>query len=167
VKWVVPDDERRRSVLPTLFTAGLRLESMRGNIVRSTDGAGVAIWVPPDSPRPTRTQLFRAGLPFAPLALQRVERPRLKRYLQANFALRSSALPESCWLLSGVAVEPDRQGRGIGSALIDSVTSRGVTCGLLTSLPENIPFYERRGFEVVSERAEPDGTLRMWAMLRA
>jgi hypothetical protein len=36
----------------------------------------------------------------------------------------------------------------------------------LTSLPANIPFYERRGFEVVSERADPDGSLRMWAMLR-
>ena len=63
-------------------------------------------------------------------------------------------------------MEPERHGQGIGSALIDWVTQRGVQCGLLTSLPANIPFYERRGFEVVSERADPDGTLRMWAMLR-
>jgi GNAT superfamily N-acetyltransferase len=164
--WVIPEAERRRRVLPALFTAGLRLESMRGNIVRSTDGAGVAIWVPPESPRPTRAQILGSGLPFAPYRLRRSERARLHRYLRANFELRSSALPTSCWLLSGVAVEPELQGRGIGSALIDWVTRRGVECGLLTSLPENISFYERRRFEVVSERAEPDGTLRMWAMLR-
>jgi GNAT superfamily N-acetyltransferase len=165
-KWVVPDAERRRRVLPALFTAGLRLESMRRTIVRTTDGAGVAIWVPPHAPRPTRTQLLRSGLALSSLKLSRAERPRLDRYLRANFELRSAALPTSCWLLSGVAVEPELHGRGIGSALIDWVTSRGVECGLLTSLPENIPFYERRGFEVVSERADPDGTLRMWAMLR-
>jgi GNAT superfamily N-acetyltransferase len=165
-RWVVPDAERRRSVLPSLFVAGLRLESLRGNIVRTSDGAGVAIWVPPASPPPTRAQLLRSGIPFTPLRLRRAERPRLQRYLRANFELRSSALPADCWLLSGVAVEPDRQRQGLGSALIDRVTRRGVPCGLLTSLPENIPFYERRGFAVVSERADPDGTLRMWAMLR-
>jgi GNAT superfamily N-acetyltransferase len=164
--WVVPDEERRRRVLPALFRSGLRLESLRGNIVRSTDGAGVAIWVPPHAPRPTRAQMLRSGIPFSSLTLRREERPRLLRYLRANFELRSTALPDSCWLLSGVAVEPGRHGRGIGSALIDWVTQRGVVCGLLTSLPANIPFYERRGFEVVSERADPDGSLRMWAMLR-
>jgi GNAT superfamily N-acetyltransferase len=164
--WVVPDDERRRRVLPALFRSGLKLESLRGNIVRSKDGAGVAIWVPPHAPKPTRAQLFRSGIPFSSLKLRREERPRLLRYLRANFDLRSSALPDSCWLLSGVAVDPDAQGRGIGSALIEWVTRRGVECGLLTSLAANIPFYERRGFEVVSERADPEGTLRMWAMLR-
>ena len=164
-RWIVPDAERRSRVLPSLFTAPLRLESFRGNIVRSGDGTGIAIWAPPGQPRPTRAQIIRSGLPFTRLRLHRSEWSRLQRYLAANFAFRSSALPP-CWLLSGVAVEPERQGRGIGSALIGWVTERGVPCGLLTSLPENVPFYERRGFEVVSERSESDGTLRMWAMLR-
>ena len=87
--WVVPDEERRRRVLPTLFRSGLKLESLRGNIIRSKDGAGVAIWMPPHSPRPTRAQLLRSGIPFSSLKLRREERPRLLRYLRANFDLRS------------------------------------------------------------------------------
>lgn len=54
------------------------------------------------------------------------------------------------WILSTYAVDPDRQGRGIGKALLDAVIGYGAGClrGILTARPNHqaLRRYRRAGF---------------------
>jgi hypothetical protein len=42
----------------------------------------------------------------------------------------------------------------------------GLACGLVSTNPRNVPFYERFGFTVDGEVATPDGTATMRPMHR-
>jgi GNAT superfamily N-acetyltransferase len=158
---VFPDEERRVALLPYLFERALRLESLRGYL--QTDGeSGVAIWVPPGARRPTLLQAARSGLVLAPRRLRSDERARLRRYLRACADLQQRDLAD-VWYLSGLAVDPERQGEGIGSELLRWGLQRG-RVGLMTSNRANVRFYERFDLRVVGEFWEREGPPRMWSM---
>jgi ribosomal protein S18 acetylase RimI-like enzyme len=160
--WVFPEEDRREAMLPFLFERALRLESFRGHVERAGD-AGVAIWIPPEAGSATISQTIRSGLALAPLRLRPAERHRLRRYLSACAELQRRDL-SGVWYLSGLAVDPSRQGEGIGSSLLESGLRRG-RVGLLTSERANLRFYERFGLRVVGEGWNREGPPRMWTML--
>ena len=60
---------------------------------------------------------------------------------------------EPHWYLWMIGVEPGRQGRGFGSALLAhtlrQVDAEGAVAYLESSDPKNVPLYERHGFEVL------------------
>jgi len=62
---------------------------------------------------------------------------------------------EPHWYLSMIGVDPARQGRGLGSALLKHnlaiVDAEGGLAYLESSNPKNVPLYERFGFEVLGE----------------
>jgi GNAT superfamily N-acetyltransferase len=149
-------------MLPFLFERALRLESLRGHVQTAGD-AGMAIWIPPGAPPATVLQIIRSGLALAPLRLHPTERLRVRRYLRACADLHMRDLADS-WYLSGLAVDPERQGEGIGSSLLEHGLSKG-RVGLLTSNRANLRFYERFGLRVVGEWWDRDGPPRMWTML--
>jgi GNAT superfamily N-acetyltransferase len=83
----------------------------------------------------------------------------------------ASKIPsEPVWHLDSVAVEPGRQGRGIGSALLEFGLERTLESNtaviLETGTPRNVPLYERLGFHVVEEADAPEGGPRVWFMRR-
>lgn len=67
---------------------------------------------------------------------------------------------EPHWYLSMVGVDPARQGRGHGSALLKAGLARcdadGLPAYLESSNPKNVPLYERFGFEVMGLIAPGD-----------
>jgi len=74
---------------------------------------------------------------------------------------------ESHWHLGPVAVSPEVQGRGVGSAMISDFCSRldvQALAYLETDKPENVRLYQRFGFTIVAE-AEVLG-VRNWFMSR-
>lgn len=72
------------------------------------------------------------------------------------------------WHVGPVGVEPGLQGRGVGSAvmraLCDALDAAGEIGFLETETPDNVVFYRRLGFEVVSEAELPN--LPLWFMRR-
>lgn len=64
-------------------------------------------------------------------------------------------LAEPHWHLGPVGIEPELQGKGIGSLLLSAfcrmVDDEGVASWLETDKEVNVSFYRRHGFEVVSE----------------
>ncbi|MFL5295056.1 MAG: GNAT family N-acetyltransferase [Phenylobacterium sp.] len=62
---------------------------------------------------------------------------------------------EPHWYLSMLGVDPARQGRGLGSALLRHTLaicdSEGLPAYLESSNPKNVPLYERFGFEVIGQ----------------
>ena len=80
------------------------------------------------------------------------------------------AVPEPHWYLDAIAVEPARQGGGVGSCLLRAVNARadadGVPVALLTYQPSTLAFYRRHGYAVACEGTVPGSGLRWWGMRR-
>jgi predicted N-acetyltransferase YhbS len=77
-------------------------------------------------------------------------------------------VPADVWYLDAIGVDPSRQGRGVGDALVrhglDAAADAGVDAFLETALAGNVRYYERFGFRVVDEgEPEPDGP-HIWFM---
>jgi ribosomal protein S18 acetylase RimI-like enzyme len=62
---------------------------------------------------------------------------------------------EPHWYLSMIGVDPARQGRGLGSALLRHTLAlcdaEGSLAYLESSNPKNVPLYERHGFEILGQ----------------
>jgi len=102
-----------------------------------------------------------------PLRLRGAYR-RFRAYTEWNFAVQRRAHPGGALFLSGLGVEPELQGRGVGGALLEAGLAREPRADavLLTNNPRNIGFYERHGFAVVREEPMPGGGPPTWAMVR-
>lgn len=87
--------------------------------------------------------------------------------------MKAALPPGPYWQLKTLGVSPRAQGRGAGGALIRHglqtlVEPSGLPCVLDTAKPANVAYYERFGFEVVTEaRIGDPGGLPMWLMRRA
>lgn len=93
-----------------------------------------------------------------------------RRGIRVDRAMRASHIVEPHTYLWFIGVEPDLQGAGVGSALIDDLHGWADPLGLPTYLETgteaNVLYYGRRGYEVVGEIPVPESGVRMWRMLR-
>ena len=90
--------------------------------------------------------------------------------IRARLTLRSIRARLTFWYLLTLGVDPPRQGRGIGSALMRPVLTRadaeGLPCYLETEKERNVRFYGKHGFEVVAQGEGPAGGPAFWTMKR-
>lgn len=126
--------------------------------------AGVLIGVPPGAFPPAPPPLWSQLRCFAGQGWGAV-----RRWGLVERALREVHPEDPHWYLAAVGVVPEQQRRGIGSALVgafvaETDASRG-SAYLETDRPENVPFYERFGFEVVREHRVLG--VPVWSMWRA
>jgi GNAT superfamily N-acetyltransferase len=75
-------------------------------------------------------------------------------------------MTEPHWYVWLLAVDPQRQGQGVGAALLRLLTTRAavqnVPVYLWTVQPKSVPFYEHLGFQVVTHAIEPSSRLPFW-----
>ena len=118
-----------------------------GTAYVSVDFCGAALWLPP-------------GVEPNGQALEKVFRdtvePEHMDDLLATFEKMEQSHPrEAHWYLPQIGVDPNAQGKGIGAALMRHALARcdqeQSLAYLEASKPENIPFYQRYGFEVIGE----------------
>jgi len=135
---------------------------------------GVVVMVAPDAGSLTEDDMadlgYRRGRELVGAALWDRSRTAVLAQLAAAEAVLDRAVPEPHWYLDAIAVEPERQGRGIGSALLDAVHDRiavaGVPIVLLTYQPKNLALYQRHGYGIVCEGMAPGSGPRWWGMRR-
>src|SRR5438067_2823079 len=156
--WLIPDEEKRRQLLPWLSRVGFEVTAAD---LWTTPGTvrGAARWVPPGR-RPMRVGPMLRALVTTPFRLGSAIAPFLA-YGRAVEALRAETMPDPHWYLAGIGVEPTAQGRGVGAALLEpgltAATRAGLPAVLLTNNEANLPFYARHGFEVVRQGQTPKG----------
>ena len=134
------------------------------------DHAGVALWHPPGY----RGATFIGSLRLLPsVARLAGGLRRLREVSGAVDALeerRRHHAPSPHFYLSALGVEPERQGEGIGTALMRPVLERAdreaATAYLETATARNVLLYERVGFAVVEELTLPNTDVHGWLMLR-
>jgi ribosomal protein S18 acetylase RimI-like enzyme len=167
--WIFPDPQRRARALHVLNRVPIRYGLRYGHVAESHGGKAVAIWIPPGR-AVSIGGLIRSGMLSVPL---RIGLRAFGQFAGANDIMgkiHAKHVPEPHWYLLIVAVDPDLQGRGIGSALVEEGLARAdqsdAPCYLETSETRNVPFYERYGFRVIEKVALGADGPPGWAMRR-
>jgi GNAT superfamily N-acetyltransferase len=157
---------RRRRGLHSFFSTQLRRGYLPlGHVYVTEDLSGAALWRPPDTPRHAVKELVEL-LPTAPYLLS----PHTIGALNLMFTVEGLHPTESHWYLFTLGTAPDRQGHGVGSALLRSMLARvdeaGEPAYLESSKERNVPLYARFGFEVIHQIPSKSGSPPIWRMWR-
>ena len=157
--------KRRRLGLHSFFTSQLRRQYMRlGHVYTTEDLSGAALWGPPSRKRSGILELVQL-LPTAPFLVS----PHAVQALKLLLKVEGLHPTEPHWYLFTLGTAPERQGQGVGSALLRSmlahVDEAGEPAYLESSKEENIPLYSRFGFEVIDE-VQSQGGPTIWRMWR-
>ncbi|MFF9207199.1 MULTISPECIES: GNAT family N-acetyltransferase [unclassified Streptomyces] len=162
--WVFPDEEYRRRVHHRLMAAFTDVVLEEGWIDLAEDGTACALWLSV----PEGEHEDEEG----PAELRRAVDPaneRVERIGRLTAGIHPTDRAHAYLWMIGVA--PDRQGAGLGTALVEHVLERcdrdGVPAYLEASNARSRALYERLGFAVLPDRVLdlPDGP-RMWPMWR-
>jgi len=141
-------------------------ENVRHGWVRlAADGAAIAVWVPPGA----REQHEAIG-PAPPGAEAEILGDHAERHAAFWGWVGDHEPADPVLYLSHVGVLPERQGEGLGSALmLDGLASADrdrVPTWLETSRATNAAYYERFGFVTVADEDAPDEGPHIWFMRR-
>lgn len=169
VDWFVRDDARREKALNQWFDFAVKKLGLPGREVWMSDDAGaVALWIPP--PQDTMQLSLVDEIAAIPMFLSVVSFQRLGRMQRLRAAFDANHPKAPHWYLFFLAVDPDRQGQGLGSAILratlDAIDARGEAAYLEASSQKNVPLYLRHGFEIVSEFRPQDDGPNLWGMWR-
>ena len=149
----------------------LRHASDRLSATYTTDDhSGAAIWHPPGYSGASFVGSLRMMPSVARLAGGYRRLREISRAISALEQRREHHAPMPHYYLSALGVEPERQGEGIGTALMEPVLERAredrVPAYLETATARNVLLYERLGFALVEELTLPATDVHGWLMLR-
>lgn len=166
---VVMSDTKLRG---DMFVGAARMVAGGGGAVEATPLLrAVALWMPPGR-KLGMGAFLKSGM--APLRwLLRTPRQDLKRLMALPREVdkqREELIPGPHWCLEVLGVEPDCQGKGLGSVLVRAGLRRAdndnVPTYVDTTDKRNLDFYARFGFEVKREIAVTDLEAPFWMMVR-
>lgn len=150
VRWILPDDAHYARVGADFFGLGVANELAHGEVYTTQGYRGGALWLPPGSPSPGLWQQMKMAL--------HLYKAIGSRTLKAAVALGKfeEARPQSPhWYLTVLGTDPEAQGAGVGSALLQPILDRcdrdALPAYLESSNPNNVVYYRRFGFEVSGE----------------
>jgi GNAT superfamily N-acetyltransferase len=146
-RWLYPEPEAYVRYFPAFARALGGAAFGRQTAVASPDHAAVALWLDPDA-APDEHAMERL--------IEESVAPRNRATVAAVVEEMVRHHPdEPHWYLPFIGVEPPRQGRGLGAALLQAAVARcdaeGLPAYLESTNPRNRPLYERHGFEAVGE----------------
>lgn len=168
---VLTDSERRPETLVRMFTALTKATAVQGRPEQTPDLGGIALWHPPGKDIGLWA-MVRSGsaLPRFVMSLGKPERKRMIGTLRQIGGRKKVLMPEPHWYVSAIGVEPERQGQGVGSALMQHAIARadrdGVPIYLETESESNVGFYRNLGFAVIEEIEVVAATVPIWLMSR-
>lgn len=167
VAWFLPDRRRRerggRRMFEQVFLRRICLPE--GETYTTDDLTGAALWLPPERWRTDALHTLRL-LPYMAAAWGRY----LPRALRGLAYTDRKHPDEPHYYLLILGVEPERQGRGIGTALMRPVLERcdreGRPAYLEATAPRNRELYRRHGFTVIERCRMPGDGPSFWRMWR-
>ncbi|KAA0023167.1 GNAT family N-acetyltransferase [Antrihabitans cavernicola] len=168
--WMWPDVAARRRGLPRLFAALTKYHHLAGGgaeVVTDDSGTvvGAALWDPPGGWQ----QSTLTDLRMFP-ALVRAFGRRLQVGGAIAETMKAKHPTELHWYLAMIGTDPDARGAGYGQTLmrsrLDRCDAEHSPAYLESSKAENVPYYQRFGFEVTDEIVVADGGPTVYAMWR-
>ena len=167
LRWIAPEEEVWAEFGPAWLDFIARQCFERGHTYLSRDGAVAVAWIPPDVEFATPEVFTAAYETVAGI----VGDERAAASLETVARARAHSLSDSHWTLQYFGVRAAAQGRGLGRIAVAPILAvcdaESLPCGLISTNPRNVSFYEREGFQVVAEIATPDGGATLRPMHRA
>jgi ribosomal protein S18 acetylase RimI-like enzyme len=143
--WPSPHDYLQAMPLATRAFAGASFK--HGTAYVSADLCGAALWLPPG--------VEPNGEVLGKMFRDTAKREHLDDLLATFEKMGQSHPREPHWYLPQIGVDPNAQGKGLGAALMRHALARcdqeRALAYLEASKPQNVPFYQRHGFEVIGE----------------
>jgi ribosomal protein S18 acetylase RimI-like enzyme len=160
-RWAYPEPENYLAIFPEFIRAfaGKAFDCGTAYVAEETKGA--ALWLPPGV-EPDEEEIVSIFERTTPLSI--------RKDLLGVFEQMGKFHPhEPHWYLPMIAVDPFRQGQGIGSKLMTFALERcdeeQMPAYLEAWNPRNLPLYERYGFGVIG-LIRSGGSPPMFPMLR-
>jgi GNAT superfamily N-acetyltransferase len=161
--WAFRDPTTRLERLTWVFT-GLSTDMIATSTVHVGDDACMSLWRGPEFDHRAGEGELPADIGDLPL-----EDDELVRLGILGEAMAAQHPHEPHWYLNVLSTLPDRQGQGLGAAVLGPVLERcdadGVPAYLESSNPRNVTLYRRNGFVESGRPIElPDGPslIPMW-----
>ena len=172
-RWVLPDDGHRRSALPVAMRASLAWGLILGHAYGiGRPLRGIAIWAPPGmadadvDPDGSRTGWERVVEAVGARGIRCFE-----AMVEEQRPHRDRFIPADGWYLPWLAVDPDAQRAGAGSALLramwEQLDPAGAATYLETENELNVPYYLKQGYRLVHRGVLPDGGPEYFCFLRS
>jgi GNAT superfamily N-acetyltransferase len=168
-RFLVPPGPQRDARLSGLFELILKHLSDDWREVFTTAATdALALWLRPGTQKVSLARQLQLVPAFSRvLGLRHI--PRGLRLMGHMDALHARFAPEPHFYLSVLAVAPERQGQGLGGALLAPMLERCTRerrrIYLETAQPKNVPYYQRHGFRVQAETQHAEYPT-LWSMLR-
>jgi ribosomal protein S18 acetylase RimI-like enzyme len=170
LNFIYGDTIHKHGKLNWFFRSTFRMAALYGVSFGSAEKDGVLMMLPSDQTDMTVDKMWKSGLVAAPFQMGWASLSRMFRFMDFAEKVHKAALSSDHYYIMTVGVLPERQGMGVGKKLmtkaLEIVDANKMPCYLETQNANNIPIYERLGFEVVSSKEIPKGGLHNWAMLR-
>ncbi len=169
--YLAPDEKQRVKLGSDFFKFMLRYTIMYGEAYTTSQNfEGAALWLPSQYASITPALAAKAG------------KEELERSVGDDFMARlnlvngyadekhTTHISAPHWYLAYIGIDPDFQGKGFGSKLINPMLERfsadWLPCYLETSTKINVSLYEHFGFRLIEEYIVPQTRLTFYAMLR-
>jgi len=172
LKDVFPDPEERRVKTPYVNEFFLlRDYSNSRAFITSPQLEGIAVWMHSDKrkKRPFWRILTSGAIwPAIIIGIKALRKMQaFDRYVERK---HKELAPNKHWYLAVLAVDPQHQGKGYASKLLNEMLSyideEGLHCYVETEGEKNVSMYQHFGFEVVDEFVVPGTNDKLVAMLR-
>jgi len=175
--YICPDESRRPAQLRWFLGRNVEVQSRVGSgFCLIGDGRldAMGFWHAPGTKEPGLAMMIRHGLAMAPVHLGMDSMRRLLEVVHDVETERQAVLNGTeAWYLHNMVVRKELRGTGVGGPLLRSqlrdVLGRRPhrKAVLATQKPENVTFYQRLGFEVVSEKrvGSRPGAFLNWLMV--
>ena len=164
--WFVAQDKRRARRIYDFMGVAHRITAP-GDEIYTTDGIeGGAFWLPPGKWKMGILQQFM----LMPAMIRSSTLKRVPAVMGGLNAIEKQHPHEPHYYLLALGVNPDKQGRGVGTKLMAPILERcdreRIPAYLESSKEVNVPLYERNGFKVTERVTVPNGGPPMWLMWR-
>jgi ribosomal protein S18 acetylase RimI-like enzyme len=153
--WVLPKGRRREAALTGFFRLLLsQLSDRLQETFTTTSLSGTAVWLAPGKHQLSWWQQLRL-IPSFTRVVGPSGIPRGLRIIAHMDALHTSLAKEPHYTLLLIGVEPSTQRQGVGRKLLEPILERcdreRLPAYVDTAKEENVPFYERLGFQLRAE----------------
>ncbi len=166
-----PEPRRRERYLGWYLGNVISCALRYGDVFTTPGLAGVALTLPPGHTQVSLWEYIRNGFTLAPvrLGLRNFQRSMTSERFAATVH-KSLMRGRAHVYLWSLAVDPNRQAAGVGSALVHAVLARAdamrLPVYLETHAERNVQYYQRHGFELIHHARVPAHDLPVWFMLR-
>ncbi|MXO75394.1 GNAT family N-acetyltransferase [Altererythrobacter aerius] len=156
--------------LAYFMRCGCRYALLYGECHTTEERDAAALWLVPGATQMTPVRMLHAGMFAAPMRFGLRDFRAFAAFAGHTDKVHRQAVPGPHYYLLTLGVAPESRGKGAGGRLLRQMLRRAdddrMPVYLETQRSENVPIYERFGFQVTSIEPVAHLGLRNWGMLR-